>query len=56
MHTIALNNLADTNPKMYAEFQEGNFAVKWTSGSFNMLPPDQVIEQTINKDQKGPVE
>ena len=24
----ALNNLADTNPKMYAEFQEGNFAVK----------------------------
>ena len=38
---------------MYAEFQEGNFAVKRTYGSFNMLPPDQVIEQTINKDQKG---
>ena len=52
----ALNNLAETNPKMYAEFQEGNFAVKRTYGSFNMLPPDQVIEQTINKDQKGPVE
>ena len=50
----ALNNLAETNPKMYAEFQEGNFAVKRTSGSFNMLPPDQVIEQTINKDQKSP--
>ena len=39
---------------MYAEFQEGNFAVKRTSGSFNMLPSDQVIEQTINKGQKGP--
>ena len=50
----ALNNLAEANPKMYAEFQEGNFAVKRTSGSFNMLPPDQVIEKTINKDQKGP--
>ena len=39
----ALNNLAATNPKMYAEFQEGNFAVKWTSVSFNMLHPDQFI-------------
>ena len=38
---------------MYAEFQEGNFVVKRTCGSFNMLPPDQVIEQTINKNQKG---
>ena len=50
----ALNNLAETNPKMYAEFQEGNFAVRRTSGSFNMLSADQVIEQIINKDQKGP--
>ena len=49
-----LDNLAETNHKIYAEFQEGNFAVKRTSGSFNMLPPDQVTEQTINKDQKGP--
>ena len=49
----ALNNLAETNLKMYAEFQEGNFAVKRTSRSFSMLPPDQVIEQTINKDQKA---
>ena len=29
----ALNNLAETNAKMYAEFQEGNFAVKQTFGS-----------------------
>ena len=50
----ALNNLAETNPKMYAEFQEGNFVVKRTSGSLDMLPPDQVIEQTIKKGQKGP--
>ena len=49
----ALNNLAETNLKMYAEFHEGNFAVKRTSRSFSMLPPDQVIEQTINKDQKA---
>ena len=29
----ALNNLAEINAKMYAEFQEGNFAVKQTFGS-----------------------
>ena len=31
----------------------GNFSAKKTDGSFNKLPPDQVIEQTIGKEQKG---
>ena len=30
-----------------------NFSTKRSNGNFNLLPPDQVIEQTINKDQKG---
>ena len=30
----------------------GNFSAKKTDGSFK-LPPDQVIEQTIDKEQKG---
>ena len=34
----------------------GNFSVKRTDGSFNKLPPDQVIEETINKKQKDAVE
>ena len=52
----ALNKLAETNPKMYSEFQEGNFTVKQTSGSFNMLLPHQVIEQTITKIRRAPME
>lgn len=32
----------------------GNFSVKRTDGSFNKLPPDQVIEETINKNKKMP--
>ena len=33
-------------------FRSGNFAVKRTKGSFNKIPSDQCIEQTINRDQK----
>ena len=40
-------------PSIYQEFQMGNFSTRRTPGKFNMLPPDQVIEQTINRDQKG---
>ena len=47
-------NLSQTHPEILKEFKEGNFVCKRTADSFNMLPPDQVIEQTINKDQKGP--
>ena len=41
-------------PAIYQQFQQGNFSTRRTKGKFNMLPPDQVIEQTINKDNKGP--
>ena len=50
----ALQNLQESHPAIFDEFQRGNFAVKRTDGVFNMLPPDQVIEQTINREQKGP--
>ena len=40
-------------PTIYQQFSEGHFSVRRNEGKFNMLPPDQVIEQTINKDQKG---
>ena len=35
------------------EFKEGGFPVWRTIGKFNKVSPDQVIEQNINKDQKG---
>ena len=41
-------------PAIYQQFQHGNFSTRCTKGKFNTLPPDQVIEQTITKDQKGP--
>ena len=45
--------LKETHPKIYDQFILGNYSVKKTDGSFNKLPLDQVIEQTINKKQKG---
>ena len=45
--------LAVTHPALHEEFVEGNFAINRTPGSFNRISPDQAIEQTINKDQKG---
>ena len=41
-------------PVIYQQFPQGNFSMQHTKGECNMLLPDQVIEQTINKDQKGP--
>ena len=41
-------------PVIYQQFQQRNFSTRRTKGKFNMLPPHQVIEQTINKDKKGP--
>ena len=46
--------LNETHPSILDQFQRGNFAIKRTNGSFKKLPPDQVIEKTINKEQKGP--
>ena len=50
----SFQKLNETHPSILDQFQRGNFAIKRTNGSFNMLPLDQVIEQTINKEQKGP--
>lgn len=49
-----LKELPETKPEIHFEFEKGNFSVQRTKGKFNRLPPDQVIEQTINKEQKGP--
>ena len=46
-------NLEKTHPNIHKEFLAGNFSVKRKLGSFNKVPSDQVIEQTIKKDQKG---
>ena len=48
-------NLEKTQPNIYKEFLAGNFSVRRKLGSFNEVPSDQVIEQTINKDQKRTV-
>ena len=45
--------LQETYPKILEEIINGNLSVKQTAGTFSMLRPDQVIEQTINKEQKG---
>ena len=49
----SLTNLHESHPTIYEEFKCGNFTVKRSPGNFNMIPPDQVIEQTVNREQKG---
>ena len=44
--------LQETCPKIWEKIINGNLSVKQTAGIFSMLPPDQVIEQTINKERK----
>ena len=39
---------------IYQQFQHGNYSLRCTKGKFNILSLDQIIEQDINKDQKGP--
>ena len=46
--------LCEKHPTIYEEFKNGHFTTKRSNGKFNRLPPDQVIEQTINRDQKVP--
>ena len=43
----------NTRPRICTEIKQGNFSVRRSAGRVNKLPRDQVIEQTINKDQKG---
>ena len=42
-----------THPNIYQKFLSGNFSVRRTAGRFNKVASEQLIEQTINKDQKG---
>ena len=45
--------IEETYPKIYLEIATGNFSVRRTPGKFNKVSSDQVIEQTVNKEQKG---
>lgn len=45
--------LPDKHSRVHQRFLCGLFSTKRATGNFNMLPPDQVIEQTINREQKG---
>ena len=47
-------NLSQSHPNVLKKFQKGNFCVRRVPGKFNHLPADQIIEQTVNRDQKGP--
>ena len=46
-------NLGDTHPGLRQAYLNQHFSAKRTVGRFNRLPVDQVIEKTINKEQKG---
>ena len=46
-------NLGDTHTGLHQAYLNQHFSAKKTVGRFNRLPADQVIEQTINKEQKG---
>ena len=50
---VTIGAVSKRFPAIYRQFQHGNFSTWCAKGKCNMLPPDQVIEQTINKDQKG---
>ena len=41
------------HPNIFSSFKDGGFSTRRSEGKFNKVSPDQVIEQTINKDQKG---
>ena len=45
--------LPNTHHRLYTEFKQRKLSARRSAGRFNKLPTDQVIEQTINKDQKG---
>ena len=47
-------SVQEGHPLTYEVFHKGNFTVKQSQSKFNCLSPHQVIEQTVNKEQKGP--
>ena len=45
--------LAQDHPSIFQRFKESGFSIRRTAGKFNKFSPDQVIEQSINKDKKS---
>ena len=47
--------LAQDHPSIFQHFKDNGFSIRRTAGRlwFNKVSPDQVIEQSINKDKKG---
>ena len=45
--------LQDQHPSIFENFKDGHFSTRRSKGKFNKVSPDQIMEQTINKDQKG---
>ena len=45
--------LDDHHPNILNSFKDGGFSTRRGEGNFNKVSPDQVIEQTINKDFTG---
>ena len=46
-------NLSQNHPNIFKEFQKYNFSFRRVPGKFNRIHSDQVIEQTVSRDQKG---
>eukprot|EP00794_Sanderia_malayensis_P014792 gene14792-16327_t len=47
-----MQKLPEKHPSIYEEFRNGNFSTRRQPGFFNAIASDQVIEQTINREQK----
>ena len=53
IYWMEMQELPSTHPTIYAEFQQGHFAVqRQNEYGFSGVPCDQTIEQTVNKDSK----
>lgn len=44
VYLTEMKSLEKTAPKIYAEFQAGNFVIKCSNNLFNQVPPDQATE------------
>ena len=47
-----MQKLPETHPEIHEQFLHGNFSVQRQHGKFNKIPPNQAIEQTINREQE----
>ena len=51
-YLVTMKELPETHPNIQAHFEAGNFSVCRQRGRFNKIPTDQVIERTVNREQK----